>query len=97
MQAGGIATQSVDILLKDAFLLCGSTRKTLPPHLLGVNERFKTLPAHGTLGAHKTRPAHHSRASTNVALIILRAVDLAWRVRSFVTNPHEECGLGPPA
>jgi len=48
-QAGGLATQSVDILLKDAFLLCGSTRKTLPPHLLGVNERFKTLPAHGTL------------------------------------------------
>ena len=78
MQAGGLATQSVDILLKDAFLLFGSTRKTLPPHLLGgVHVRLKTLPAHGTLGAHKTRPAHHSRASTNVALIILRAVDLS--------------------
>jgi hypothetical protein len=34
-------------------------------------EDHKTLPAHGTL------PAHHSRASTSVALIILRAVDLA--------------------
>jgi hypothetical protein len=30
-----------------------------------------------------------SPASTNVALISLRAVDLAWRLRSFVTNRHE--------
>ena len=40
MQAGGLATQSVDILSKDAFLLCGSTRKTLPPHLLGGAQAF---------------------------------------------------------
>ena len=89
MQAGGLATQSVDILLEDAFLLFGSTRKTLLPHLLGgVHERFKTLPAHGTLGAHKTRPAHHSRASTNVALIILRAVDLAGVHRPKTLGAH---------
>ena len=35
MQAGGLVTQSVDILSKDVFLFCGSMRKTLPPHLLG--------------------------------------------------------------
>ena len=42
--------------------------------------------------------ARHSRltgstASTSVALIILRAVDLAWRLIGFVTNLHELCGL----
>ncbi|WHZ28541.1 MAG: hypothetical protein OJF51_003339 [Nitrospira sp.] len=30
-----------------------------------------------------------SAASTNVALIILRAVDLATRLRDFATNRHE--------
>jgi hypothetical protein len=30
-----------------------------------------------------------SAASTNLALIILRAVDLAWRLRDFATNRHE--------
>jgi hypothetical protein len=37
----------------------------------------------------KTRPAHHSRASTNVALIIPRAVDLTTRLGDFATNCHE--------
>src|SRR6185312_3887343 len=34
-----------------------------------------------------------SPASTTVALIILRAVDLAWRLGGFATNRHEYCGL----
>src|SRR5574340_734201 len=33
-------------------------------------------------------------ASTSVALIILRAVDLASRLHHFTTNRHEYCGLG---
>ena len=57
MQADGLATQSVDILLKDAFLLCGSTRKTPLPHRLGgVHKEFKTL------GAHLLAPAHRRGA-----------------------------------
>ncbi len=52
--------------------LGASATKTLGAHRLApVHKRSKTLPAQGT------RPAHHSRASTTVALIILRAVDLA--------------------
>jgi len=46
MQASGLVAQSVDILLKDAFLLFGSTRKTLRPHLLGgVHKQSKTRSA----------------------------------------------------
>ncbi len=39
------------------------------------------MPRHGRLT--------DSPASTNVALIILRAVYLAWRLGGFVTNRHE--------
>jgi len=46
-QAGGLATQSVDILLKDAFLLFGSTRKTLPPHGTLVLTRHGPLTTRG--------------------------------------------------
>ncbi len=50
-------------------------------------------PVQGCLPRGAPRARHcrltDSPASTNVALIILRAVDLAWRLRGFVTNPHE--------
>ena len=56
--------------------------------------------AHKTLPAHGTRPAHHSRASTTVALIILRAVDLAGAHRhgalySSHRAPHYSSRRGP--
>ncbi|HEU5408577.1 MAG TPA: hypothetical protein VFU48_12470 [Nitrospira sp.] len=46
------------------------------------------------LGLSRLRAPGHRRltispASTNMALIILRAVDLAWRLGGFVTNRHE--------
>jgi len=43
-----------------------------------------------SLGAPRARHGRltGSTASTSVALIILRAVDLAWRLGGFVTNRH---------
>jgi len=79
----------------------GSTRKTLPPHRLGGVHKPET---HWALTNSRpfTSGSRHCRltvspARTNVALfihravrlIILRAVDLATRLRDFATNRHE--------
>ncbi|MET0516591.1 MAG: hypothetical protein ABW047_14835, partial [Nitrospiraceae bacterium] len=83
------STAIADSLLRQAY-----------PVSAASTSNSQTLGAHKTLPAHGTRPAHHSRASTTVALIILRAVDLAGAHRhsalySSHRAPHYSSRRGP--
>ncbi|WHZ26638.1 MAG: hypothetical protein OJF51_001433 [Nitrospira sp.] len=54
-----------------------------------VNRLFQVCFPSSRLRAPRHRRLTISPASTSVALIILRAVDLAWRLCNFATNCHE--------
>ncbi len=73
-----------DSLLRQAF--GGPARPSQPRHTVSSMPRFLRAPRA------RHRRLTISPAPTNVALIILRAVDLATRLRDFAMNRHDNAG-----
>ncbi|WHZ27934.1 MAG: hypothetical protein OJF51_002732 [Nitrospira sp.] len=76
-----VSAAIADSLLRQAF--GGQARLSRPRRTVSSTPRSLRTPRA------RHRRLTNSAASTNVALIILRAVDLAMRLRDFATNRHE--------